>query len=382
MSTAGRPATNATAASDVAAAVEGAEFVRVVARPDGDALAAAGLLSRALDAAGTPYQASVAARPGGRTTDADLTVGVGVDVDQEAGVCVPSGDAHASETAFEAAREIGSDPDPVLALAGVLAAGREPVDPVLSAAREAGLDRRPGVGVPTPDLADGLAHSTLFHAGFSGDPEAAAAALADLALPGEPTEESHRRVASLAALATVGTGGAVDRTGEAVERALRPRVAPGAPFATVEGYADVLDAAARRAPGAGLALALGHDATETALSAWRTRGRRAHRTLRTATTGRYDDLFVARETTDDPDEIPVGTVARLLRDFRSPEPVALVVTDGRAAAAATADVTDLADAMAAAATEAGGDWDGTDRLARATFETDTAEFIMALREAL
>ncbi|WP_204282247.1 hypothetical protein, partial [Serratia marcescens] len=43
-----------------------------------------------------------------------------------------------------------------------------------------------GVGVPTADLAAGLAHSTLVHASFSGDEQAAGAFLAELGLPPEP----------------------------------------------------------------------------------------------------------------------------------------------------------------------------------------------------
>jgi len=357
-----------------------------VATADGDALAATGVLARALAERARPFQASVAEPPADltRSTEADLTIALGR-TDATADLSIPPGTTAISEVAFDAAGELGVAPDPLLALAGATAAPVEPGGDLLEAATAAGVRQRPGVAVPTADLTEGLAHTTLVHAPFSGDTERARAALADLKLPAELDEDAHRRVASAVALRTVGAEDATPRAAARVERALRPYAIDG-PFATVGGYADVLDAVAREQPGTGVALALGHDTRASALDAWRTHGERAHRALRTATTGRYDGLFVARVTAadlgvDDAADVPVGTVARLLRDFRSPEPVALFVTDGRAAAAATGDH-DLATAMTEAASGAGGSAAGTPRRAQATFEADTAEFIMALREAL
>jgi hypothetical protein len=386
MSAADRPAGSAPTASDVAAACRDAGFARLVATADGDALAATGVIARALAERARPFQASVAEPPADltRSTEADLTIALGR-TDATADLSIPPGTTAISEVAFDAAGELGVAPDPLLALAGATAAPVEPGGDLLEAATAAGVRQRPGVAVPTADLTEGLAHTTLVHAPFSGDTERARAALADLKLPAELDEDAHRRVASAVALRTVGAEDATPRAAARVERALRPYAIDG-PFATVGGYADVLDAVAREQPGTGVALALGHDTRASALDAWRTHGERAHRALRTATTGRYDGLFVARGTAadlgvDDAADVPVGTVARLLRDFRSPEPVALFVTDGRAAAAATGDH-DLATAMTEAASGAGGSAAGTPRRAQATFEADTAEFIMALREAL
>jgi len=210
MSTTGRDQSSAPAASDVADALREAGFVRLVARADGDSLAATGVLARALDARGTPFQATVV-RPfsdATRATDADLTVAVG-HADATADVSV-AGPNPSSVTAFEAAGELGDAPDPTLALAGTIAAG-ELSGTVAEAAEDAGIERRLGVAVPVPDLADGLAHSTLVHAPFSGDADAAADAFAELDLPADGEvpealdEDDHRRVASLVALAVTGS---------------------------------------------------------------------------------------------------------------------------------------------------------------------------------
>jgi len=399
MSTSGRTDDGpAPTASDVAADLREADFVRVLARADGDCLAAAGLLARALTERGVPYQVRVG-RFGATVADhdpdsdsapdesagesGDTTVGVGLD--PAADTHIPADATPASVTAFDAAQDLGTSPNPVLALAGVVAAGHPAGHlegagesaHVLEAARDAGVERRPGVGVPTDDLADGLAHSTLAHADYSGDTGAAQATLAELGLPADLDESAHRRVASEVALAVAGGDTATDRAAEAVERALRPHVTPDGPFATVEGYADVLEAVARERPGTGVALALGHDANTDALDAWRTHAERAHEVLREGTTGRYDGLFALRT-----DEAPVETVARLLRDFRSPEPVALVVSESEAAAAAVEDF-GVGAAIREAARAVGGSGGGTPTRGYAEFdpETDTKEFLSAFREA-
>ncbi|WP_232820432.1 exonuclease RecJ, partial [Halorussus litoreus] len=337
MSTSDRPEAGnepAHSASDVAASLRDAAFVRVLALADGDCLAAAGLLARACADRGVPYQVRVgrfgetlAATESDGVADSEgdeTTVSVGLD--PAADVHLPADSTPASVTAFDAARELDAAPDPVLALAGVVAAERPPgageSAHVLEAARESGVERRPGVGVPTEDLADGLAHTTLGHAEYSGDAEAAQAALAELGLPAELDASAHRSVASEFALAVAGSEDATDRAAEAVERGLRPHAVANGEFSTVEGYADVLAAVARERPGTGTALALGHDVRATALDAWRTHAERAHAALRGGTTGRYDGLFVLRA-----ESAPVETTARLLGDFRSPEPVALVVSE-------------------------------------------------------
>ncbi|GCF14594.1 hypothetical protein Harman_25290 [Haloarcula mannanilytica] len=374
MSATGREPTPATSPGDLAGSLREAAFVRLVSDATGEALAATGLLARALD--DTPFQASVV-RPfedPDRTTETDITVAIGR--------TQPTADVTLTDrvaaTAFETARELGGTVDPALALAGTIAAG-EVDGTVAEAAEQAGLERRPGVAVPTSDLADGLAHSTLFVAPFSGDADAARATLADLGLDADRAQsvdlsaDDHRRLASLVAL--VVTADAPPRAADAIQRALRPTV--GGPFETVGGYADVLDAVAREQPGTAVALALGHEAVrEDALTAWHSHATRAHEAVSEATTGRYDGLFVARG-----DAMPTGTVARLLADFRAPEPVTLVVTDDRAAARAT-DGRDVSETMHAAAETVGGDAIGTGDRARARFDVSTAGFIEAFREAV
>ncbi|WP_101296483.1 exonuclease RecJ [Halegenticoccus soli] len=430
MSTARSADENATAA-EVAAALRDAPFVRIVARADGDSLAASGILARALRSVGVPFHvraspdlASIPVAPDG--DGIDVRVGHGGLVAPDGGA-VPGGDADfvvsaasgpATLAGFEIARELGDDPDPVLGLAGVVAAEStveaDGSAPLLDAAEVRDrVSRRPGVAVPTADLADGVAHTTLVHTPLSGDVERVRAALAELELPADLGEAAHRRVASLVAIEATAVEDATPRAAEAVGRALRPYATPGGPFETVGGYADVLDAVARERPGTGVALALGHgdcgapsgaaavDARTrlrtAALDAWREHARNAHAALAEATTGRYDGVFVARPGSETPPGA-LPTVARLLRDFRSPEPVALVVADGFAAAASVEPI-DLGSVMTAAVAAldgSGGEADATDGPPRggagagygtatrggARFDGTAEAFVSAFRGAL
>jgi len=378
-------AASATPAPDALAGVlADAPFARLVATDDGDALAAAALLARALRAVGTPFQVRVSCDP---VPDAGDAVAVTVGADRGP-YALPGTGRPASADAFATARALGDDPDPVVALAGVVAAGSVPGtdgsgDALEAAERSELVRRRPGVALPTADLADGLAASTLVRAPYSGDGEATRAALVELGLPADLDDDTHRRLASLVAVDVADAEGASTRAASVVERALRPYATVGdaAPFETVGGYADVLDALAREAPGTGVALALDDDPSDglrtAALDAWRTHGLTAHRALDAATTGRYDGCFVARVDpagdgsegggdSEDGDAARdaatvLPTIARLVRDFRSPEPVAVAVdeTAGRLAAAATEPV-GLGDACRPAAGEVGGDGWGTD----------------------
>lgn len=355
------------AASDIAARLRDAGFVRFVATPDGDALAATGVLARARDG---PFQASVARGPVD-PSDADLTVHVGR----------PGGDVALTDdplcvTAAAVADELGGA-DRVLALAGVVAAGEEPGRYDLL--DYAGLERAPGVARPTDDLVDALAHTTLAHASFSGDVDATREAL--------DGRDHPRKVASALALSCVDD--APERAADAVQRALHPYDVPG-PFRTLEGYADVLDATARTAPGVGVAVALGYadaaaedeDAStgaaqrrDAALDAWREHARSAHRTVRDAEYARHRGVVVARV------DGPVGTVARLVRDFRSPEPVAVAV-DVREVAVASADQP-VVDTVRDAADAVGGSATGRGRHARATVpESEQEAFVEALRRVV
>ncbi|MFC6906313.1 exonuclease RecJ [Halalkalicoccus tibetensis] len=338
---------------DLAAALTESGFVRIAPRADGDAIAAAGLLLRALAARSIPFQARVVPPTDEPSAAATLPVGF------------PDGLAPAdrpiSAAAADLVRELGCEPDPGLVLAGCLLGG----DPDAAGVE---LDRRRGVGIPTADLADGLAHSTLVHAEFSGDETAVAAALAELV-------DDDRAVASLAALETVGSDGASERAAAAIERALRPHPTPEGPFETAEGLADVLDCLAGDAPGLALALAMGHDVRVDALEAWRTHSTAAHEAVRAADTGRYDGLFVARIA-----EGPVGTVARLLRDFRSPEPVVLVIGDDEAGAAGLTD--GIGDAVIEAAEAVGGTGGATPSRGLARFDCPPEAFLESFREAM
>jgi len=355
--------------------------------------------------------------------------------DTDERIVLPSEPTPASLAAVAVARELSADPDLVLALAGGVAAAvrdaRDPfggdscdsggneekerspdsspvesLDTLYDRAHDDGRlgDRRPGVALPTIAVVDGLAHTTLAHTTVSGDVEATRERCGSL-----EERENGREIGSLLALSVVGTEDAAPRAARAVERALRPTSLPGPSplFATLEGYADVLGAVATERPGIGLALACGYDVRETALSTWRTHARKAHVALRTATRSRYDGLCVARladgssdvatdaegadhgddrgrdgESNDEGDvRTSVATIARLFRDFRSPEPVALVVGDGIGAIAATENRT-LGSVAARVAHDLDGTGGGTERLGEVRFDGSPDELVAAIRTAL
>jgi len=376
----------ADAASEVAAELRDAELAHLVASADGDGLAAAGLLAAACRATGVPFHVRVvrtAAEADSRLADRDdsaTAVVVGVDA---AGETTLGTDGAVSPLAFEVAAALGAEPDPVTALAGVVAADAVPsqVAPDLlerAALERAALERTPGVATPTDDLADGLAHCGLVHAPFSGDVDAAGEVLRDLGLADATAETldgaDAKRLASLVALAAVDAPEATPMAATAVERALRPH-RTGGPFVTLAGYADVLDALAERAPGLGVALAAGGSDAEPALEAWREHGRAAHAAVASAETARYDGVLVAR--TDG----PLAAVARLLRDFRSPEPVVLAVGEGEAAAASLDDP--VSGPLAAAAQAGRGSSSARGRRGVLTFDPDRTERVVdAFREAV
>jgi hypothetical protein len=305
---------------DATGVLADAEFVRVSAAPTGGSVAAAAMLAEACDGHGVPFQVRVVRG----ASSLDATDASHVSVGFSAGDAALVFDADAVNAAFDAARELGASPDPVLAFAGAVADGREPSSAVREAA---GLDRRPGVGVPTADLAAGLAFSTRVHASYSGDEQAAGAALAELALPAELDESARRRLASAVTLDA--TGDAPASAADAVADALRPHATPDAEFETVEGVADVLGALAWTAPGLGVALAQGVDVRAAAVDAWREHAQSAHATVRVADPTRYSGVAVADATEAHP------TVARLVRDYRTEEAAALAVGDGTVALATT-----------------------------------------------
>ncbi|ADD05964.1 putative replication complex protein RecJ2 [Natrialba magadii ATCC 43099] len=369
---------DADTAVTAATAIESAGFVRVITRADGDALAASGLLTAALSATNTPFQVTVGRTIAERTERAtcradtadasdELTVVFGT-VDEPArehAIRLDSDERPATLAAADTVRELGSrdsddssspaetrtqtptdDPpgpeptlDPVLALAGLVAAGVDPgageSEWVLESARERGLvERRPGVAVPTADPVDGLAHSTRLRAPWSGDLEATREALSptglDLDQPETFDGDDHRTLGSLVALDVVGADDATETAATSIQRVLRPYAITSDEYAfvTVGGYAAVLEATARAEPGTGAALAMGLDAREPALAAWRAYGSRAHAALESASTGRYDGLFVVGI-----DDGPVEAVAQIALAYRSPEPTVLAVGSGEAALA-------------------------------------------------
>lgn len=330
MSTAGRTdAEDADGAATVAAAIRDADLVRFVATTDGDALAAAGLLAAACAERGVdvPYHVGFAdtrARVDEQltSTDRDAT-SVTIGTSNAVGVAV-DGPNPASLVAYDVARELGAVPDPATALAGAVSADIPPdggpAAEAYEAASDRGLERRPGLAIPVEDPVDGLAHSTRFHAPFSGDVDAVESELEAVRNDQTDGDDSRRAIASLVAITVTGDE-ASTHAASALHHGLHPHVTGGT-YRTIGGHADVFDALAARAPGLAVADALGSDVRESALETWRAHARAAHRAVRNAETARYSGLVVARV-----DDGPVRTVARLLRDFRTPEPTVLVAAD-------------------------------------------------------
>lgn len=374
MSTTGRPAVST--GGELATQLSNAEFVRFVAGATGESIAATGLLANALDGVGVPYQLSVTplTEPTESATETDLTVAIGrpgttadltIDLDSDI-----SGIAH------DAATELGTE-NLVLALAGSIAADGHPGNELASRAAERGIERRPGLGVPTADAADGLAHSTLVHTHVSGDVEAAESMISSLD-PDETASDGRREVASRVALAVAGDDDGTERGATQIEGLLRPLA--GGPFETIAGYADVLDVLAREEPGLAVALILDSAAPDEALDAWRSHATTAHEAVRNGRTTRHDGLLVVRVD----EGVPVDTVARLIADFRSPEPLVLVVGDDGAVAARS--VGEEPPAVGALFEQALAEFDGTGggtpTWGRATVDVDPAEFIAAFKEAV
>ncbi|WP_181685848.1 recombinase RecJ [Halorhabdus salina] len=370
MATTGRqsPATDALAAS-----LQEAGLVRLAPAATGDGVAAAGVLAQALTAIDVPFQVSVVTDDAPtRTTEADLVIGLdrtSPDADTTLG-----GQQAASTAAFDVARTLAGDrADPALATAGTIVAGTEPTESLAAALAETGIERRPGVAVPTEDLVDGLAHSTLVHAPFSGDTEAVRDVLGTTTAPED--EETRRRVASRVALETIDADAATSQAATAVEGVLRPHA--GGPFATVEGYGDVLDAAVREDPGTAVALALGHDVREDALDAWRRHAKDAHEALNAATIRRHAGLVVIEV------DGPIRTVARLLGAYRSPEALALV-QNGDSIALAAAEQRDAAAVLEAATAsfDLSGRVTGDANLATQPYPGDIDALVDAIREVI
>jgi hypothetical protein len=372
MATTGRTAEATHAPDEVATLAGDAGFVHLLGRADGDGLAAVGLLGRALDATGTPYQVSIArcrADAEERLVDGGTTLGIGLS----------TGDASLSEgsaalEAYETASRLDTDPDPFLAIAGAVAGGFAPSGAALAAAEADGVERRPGLGLPTAELATGLAYSGLVHASFSGDEQAVGAFLADLGLPAELDDDAHTRLASAVALDATGQPDG-SRAVAAIDALLAPFDSPDpAPFETIEGYADVLDALAWTDPGTGVAYLLGHEDREAALDVWKAAGTTLHPTVERMDLSAEGDIVGGAIEDGDP-----RRVARLVRDFRAGAS-SVVITSADAVALATGD--GEPDARARLAAEYDEDRvAGTETLALAAVEDDLESIRTTLAEA-
>lgn len=370
MATASRPSSPPSDPDRIATALQEASLVRILTPTYGGAIAAAGLMARALAQRDVPFQVAP-------TTSRTERVQRRTDGDEEA-TTILIGDHDQSSLSIDPRRpveavtavlsRIDADPAPVLALAGLIAAGKQPqaLPELRERAQERGMTQQLGVGIPTAAYADGLTHSLLFHATFSGDREAVIDHFTALGIEGDTpvTEAERRAVASLVAIEATGDGRAPSAV-RTVERALRPHTITG-PFATVEGYGDVLALVSECQPGLAVAIALGSDLTETALSVWHEQAAAVHECLHSAPWTQYEDCLLVPVS-----DAPPRSVARLTQEVYSTESMVLAVGPTTAAIATDEDI----DALALAA-ELGAElelaYDGTARVAHLEYTSQPA----------
>lgn len=433
-SIAASPSEGTTATADVASAIEAASFVRLSIQADGDAIAAAAVLVDGLVELDVPFHTRTVDPIADGTTDsiadetvdsiADgttgpiddgvgatdaLTVGIGVDdptfdfvLDEAAtGENGSTERRSASLVAFDLVEQLDADPDPVLALAGSAADGSGPETlqetvPYDRAIDRGLIERRPGVATAPDTLADGIAHSTLFHAPFSGDLDASRSMLESIGIDArersqdDTRHETLRRLASRVAIAATGPD-AAPRAVETIARTVRPYATPSGPLATIGGLSDVLATVGVDRPDLALAFAIDPSVgRDRVLPAWRDHAVAAHAAVDSARTGRYDGVFVARIETERPSIVP--TAARLIRDCYSPEPITLVFTaepiDGRRHAAMASTIPrPIDELLSGIVAEFGGESTGTTTRGRTRIDDDReldfdGQFIAAVRERL
>lgn len=292
-----------------------ADLVRLAVPPTADSIAATGILTRALAERGIPHHASIS--PTGSIADPHDAHCVAVGAARNPGVdaCLRPGSATVSVA--EQVRSLGQDPHPELLAAGSLFSRPDVV------AADRGATRTAGVGVAVADVADGLAHATLVHGPFSGDPALAAAWL------GEVDEEDGRRLGSAVALSTIAEAGAAPRVPYMIERFIHPIRTANAPFETAAGTADVLDVVAACDPGLALAVACGQrTARGAALEAWRAASERIHRTIRAAEPEPHTGIDILRVS-----NVCAAPLARLSLDVLTTQPTVAVLTEDRVAVA-------------------------------------------------
>ena len=377
-------------AESVATTLADTAFVRVICRSDGDAIAAAGLLARALRRENTPFQIRAdqfgQADPTINDQDDDCCIALGLShpaadininpVEQSVTRSVyavtealsasqhastsASASVSGSDTPGDVSREdvdIDADTtipptDTLLAVSGIVTTGvsLEAESVISTQAQEQtqtqsrkkdkdksgfatalletitktdtiSIDQHPGVGIPVGNIVDGLAHSTLIHASFSGDIDATQAMIAEIDIDADVNDDSdnqdgstdamslidlstedQRTIASAVTIDVIKTSTAAIGTAISLERALHPQYLLDGPMTTIEGYADVLRAVSRERPGTAIALAISHDANDAALTAWREHAQAVHHILETAHTGRYDGVYVLRCYTQDETE--------------------------------------------------------------------------------
>lgn len=287
-----------------------ASFVRLVTAPTAEAIAACGMISRSLQSARVPFHASITVAAQATCENA-TTVSIGHSPSLAADHCL--GPGHAVAEASDLLRDQGLEAEPGLQIGRVLGPTDEKRGSGRSDSREAGL------GMAVPELVDGLAHSSLVHGPYSGDP-----ALAREFLDGIDAEDPQH-VASAVALGTMADTAQSSRAGWALSRFLGPRHTPEGPFETAAGTADVFDLLAPVDPGLALSIACGDTgARERALGTWRRQSTALHDRLANASVESHSGVAVVQTDIDS-----VEPLARLVLDYLAPEASVAVVSDRR-----------------------------------------------------
>lgn len=373
MSTA-RRSTEQTIDPDAAVtALRGAPLVRILTKQFADSIAAAGVLTQGLAEQQIPFQVSPTTSQDDRAMRASagdpdaVTVSIGSLTDPDLADIVLD---HAPvEMAVSIVKRLGADPEPHLPLAGIIARGENPekLPELLSSTRDPEQSRSSRFGIPVDDLVDGLAHSLLIHAPFSGDRSQVADMLDRVGVDIDQidSDETLRQIASAVAInATDGPN--PKRAADYVESFLYPHVTSHQ-FRTLEGFADILMSTTQSHPGTAVALAIGGNVQSAALETWRQHALTVHRQLNDIELKRYNGVvsFSGEWTW-------IRTAARVVQRTMSPEPVTIARSDEGVAVAAE-DEDRLTAAIEGITEQTGGEFDRTVTRAHIQCESPPAQ---------
>jgi len=201
---------------------------------------------------------AIRARPGLSSGEDDATILVGAANAAETDdfIRLAAASRPATLEAVDLVRGMGATPDPVLALAGVVAGGANPVPARASGssrprtnAASSNSDRASRCRPPIRSTDSRTRHASTHRGRAIPTQRAKRSRTPPMATPPTSMRTITVRSGSLVALDVVGADGAADAAASSIGRTLRPFATPDGPFATLGGFADVLEALARTEPG-------------------------------------------------------------------------------------------------------------------------------------